>query len=132
MNAHEQLWTVLSLKLIHVDSHSVWFGWTVNMKPKDPIWNFFDITEDGTKKVAKCKACKTVVSAKSERLKIHRQKCVSTYDKPSPAVASQELSIEIQMHKLKIPVQYLQLQPRENLLMVRNFVWIILKPNTNV
>jgi len=42
---------------------------------------------------AKCKACKTVVSAKSERLKIHRQKCVSTYDKPSPAVDSQELSI---------------------------------------
>ena len=32
------------------------------------------------------------------------------------------LVLEIQMHKLKIPVQYLQLQPRENLLMVRNFV----------
>ena len=32
-------------------------------------------------------------SAKSKRLKIHRQKCVSTYDKLSPAVDSQELSI---------------------------------------
>ena len=38
MNAHEQLFP--SLKLIHVDSHSVRFGWTVNMKPNDPNLDF--------------------------------------------------------------------------------------------
>ena len=42
------------------------------MKPKDPIWSFFDITEDGSKRIAKCKI---VVSSKSERLKAHRIKC---------------------------------------------------------
>ena len=38
-------------------------------------WAFFDIIEDGTKKIAKCKDCFAVVSCKIERLKVHGQKC---------------------------------------------------------
>ena len=47
------------------------------MKPKDPIWNFFTILEDNTKKKnsARCKDCNIEVSAKVLRLKNHRQKC---------------------------------------------------------
>jgi uncharacterized Zn finger protein len=40
------------------------------MKPKDPIWNFYEVTEEGSKKITKCRECGTVVSAKSDRLKI--------------------------------------------------------------
>ncbi|KAH3713832.1 hypothetical protein DPMN_073633 [Dreissena polymorpha] len=43
------------------------------MKPRDPIWGFYDkITEEYK---AKCKACSCEVSAKVERLKTHLQKC---------------------------------------------------------
>ena len=45
------------------------------MKPKDPIWNFYEVTEEGSKKITKCRECGTVVSAKSDRLKTHREKC---------------------------------------------------------
>lgn len=45
------------------------------MKPKDPVWNYFDIIETGNKKQAKCKDCGSIVSAKSDRLRAHRLKC---------------------------------------------------------
>lgn len=46
------------------------------MNPKDLIWNFFYLTEDGGK--IKCKDCKMVISTKSERFKTHRLKCCGT------------------------------------------------------
>ena len=42
------------------------------MKPKDPIWNFYEVTEEGSKKITKCRECGTVVSAKSDRMKTQR------------------------------------------------------------
>jgi len=45
------------------------------MKPKDPIWGFYEIVTEGTKSKAKCKACSTEVSAKADRLRTHLQKC---------------------------------------------------------
>ena len=45
------------------------------MKPKDPIWDFFEIIEDGSKKITKCKSCGITVSAKRDRLQNHRDKC---------------------------------------------------------
>ena len=52
------------------------------MKPKDNIWSFFDVTGEGSKKIARCKGCKMVVSAKSERLKAHRHKCCGDSGEP--------------------------------------------------
>ena len=46
------------------------------VKQKDPERNFFDVIEEGSRKIAKCKVCKQTVSAKIERLKAHRLKCV--------------------------------------------------------
>lgn len=43
------------------------------MKPKDPVWNFFIIIDEGNKKIAKCINCDSVVSSKVERLKAHFQ-----------------------------------------------------------
>jgi hypothetical protein len=37
--------------------------------------DIFNITEEGSRKTAKCKGCKIIVSAKSERLTANRQKC---------------------------------------------------------
>ena len=45
------------------------------MKPKDPIWSFFNKVEENGKATAKCKTCDAKVSAKSDRLKNHVQKC---------------------------------------------------------
>ena len=43
-------------------------------RPVDPIWQVFvRVSTDG--KVAKCTECETMVSAKVERLRSHRQKC---------------------------------------------------------
>jgi hypothetical protein len=36
------------------------------MNPKDPKWNFYEVTE-----ITKCRECGTVVRAKSDRLKTH-------------------------------------------------------------
>ena len=48
-----------------------------------PIWSSkrtlsgsFYIIDDGSKKIAKCKVCKQTISAKIERLKSHKSKCV--------------------------------------------------------
>ena len=47
------------------------------MKPKDPIWKYFSLVEEGEKiKTAICKVCDAVVSAKAERLRSHRLKCL--------------------------------------------------------
>ena len=45
------------------------------MKPKDPVWNMFTMCDVGGKTVAKCKDCNSSVSAKSDRLRNHKQKC---------------------------------------------------------
>ena len=45
------------------------------MKPRDPIWGFYDKITEGNKAKTKCKACSCEVSAKIERLKTHLQKC---------------------------------------------------------
>ena len=44
------------------------------MKPKDPIWNFYNLG-DSSKTTATCKDCNAVVSAKVLRLRAHREKC---------------------------------------------------------
>lgn len=50
------------------------------MKPRDPIWKYYFVVEEGTKiKNAICKVCNTVVSAKVLRLKSHRVKCLGLY-----------------------------------------------------
>ena len=47
------------------------------MKPKHPIWKHFSVVEEGDKiKTAICKVCDAVVSAKAERLRGHRLKCL--------------------------------------------------------
>ena len=47
------------------------------MKPKDPIWRYFNLVEEGEKiKTAMCKVCDAVVSAKAYRLRSHRLKCL--------------------------------------------------------
>ena len=46
-------------------------------KPKDPIWGCCDIYEED-KTTAKSKASKTVLSAKSERLKAHISRCANS------------------------------------------------------
>lgn len=48
------------------------------MKPKDPIWGFYDVYEEGDKKIVKCKDCVEKVSGKTDRLKNHREKCVKS------------------------------------------------------
>lgn len=45
------------------------------MKPRDPVWNFFTVADQDNKTSAKCNDCKTVVSAKAPRLRVHREKC---------------------------------------------------------
>lgn len=45
------------------------------MKPKDPLWSFFNVIEDGSKKIIKCKDCGATASGKSDRLPSHREKC---------------------------------------------------------
>ena len=45
------------------------------MKHRDPVWQFFAISEDKGKTVAHCKACNLQVSSKVERLKAHKLKC---------------------------------------------------------
>ena len=40
-------------------------------KPKDPIWDFYNVIGEGENKVAMCKDCDSSASAKSERLKVH-------------------------------------------------------------
>jgi len=45
------------------------------MKPKDPIWSMYTMCEVGGKTVAKCRDCKTSVSAKGDRLKNYKMKC---------------------------------------------------------
>jgi hypothetical protein len=44
------------------------------MNPKDPKWNFYEVTE-----ITKCRECGTVVRAKSDRLKTHREKCAKKF-----------------------------------------------------
>lgn len=45
------------------------------MKPKDPIWGFYDLITEGNKTISKCKACSSEVSSKVLRLKSHLDKC---------------------------------------------------------
>jgi hypothetical protein len=54
-------------------------------KPKDPAWNFYDVVEEGSKKIVTCKDCKKVVSGKSDRLRAHTSKCqnLQYYDSES-------------------------------------------------
>ena len=47
------------------------------MNPKDPKWNFYEVTE-----ITKCRKCGTVVRAKSDRLKTHREKCAGPSQPP--------------------------------------------------
>jgi hypothetical protein len=47
------------------------------MKPKDPIWNFYQIDEDSNKLTTRCKDCNATVSAKVLRMRSHREKCPS-------------------------------------------------------
>ena len=45
-------------------------------RPVDPIWQFYvRVSTDGKIPKAKCTECETMVSAKVERLRAHRQKC---------------------------------------------------------
>jgi hypothetical protein len=53
------------------------------MKPRDPIWNLYDIFEESNKTTAKCKDCSAVVSAKVIRLRNHREKCPGLPNKPT-------------------------------------------------
>lgn len=46
------------------------------MKFKDLIWGFYDVYEEGDKKIVKCKDCGEKVSGKIDRLKNYREKCV--------------------------------------------------------
>ena len=64
------------------------------MKQNDPTWNYFDITEDGSQKIARCKDCLTVVSCKVERLKAHKQKCHSVVE----ILASEASSTSDKLH----------------------------------
>ena len=41
-------------------------------KPKDAIWNFYDVSDDKT--TAKCKECQSDISNRVLRLKCHREK----------------------------------------------------------
>ena len=45
------------------------------MKAKNPIWGFYTITVEGKKQTAKRNDCQTIVSAKADRLKSHRERC---------------------------------------------------------
>jgi len=45
------------------------------MKPRDAIWNFYNLVEEGKNTKAVCKECNTEVSAKVIRLRSHRFKC---------------------------------------------------------
>ena len=45
------------------------------MKAKNPMWGFYTITVEGKKQTAKCNDCQTIVSAKADRLKSHRERC---------------------------------------------------------
>ena len=47
------------------------------MKPKDPIWNFYQIDEDSNKLTTRCKDFNATVSAKVLRMRSHREKCPS-------------------------------------------------------
>lgn len=47
------------------------------MKSKDPVWGFYTVTVNGKKTTAICNDCKNEVSAKADRLKVHREKCPS-------------------------------------------------------
>ena len=51
------------------------------MNPKDPKWNFYEVTE-----ITKCRECGTVVSAKSDRLKTHREKCAGPSQPPEKVI----------------------------------------------
>ena len=44
-------------------------------RPKDPIWQHFDLVEDGTKKSAQCQKCLVTQSVKVCRMKAHYEKC---------------------------------------------------------
>ena len=44
-------------------------------RPRDPIWDHFNLVEEGSKKAAKCKMCFYVQSMKVCRMKTHFQKC---------------------------------------------------------
>ena len=46
-------------------------------------------------KIAKCKSCKMVVSAKSDRLKVHRQKCVVTSELDESEIVTSVASVPL-------------------------------------
>ena len=45
------------------------------VKHKDAIWSNFELIEDGSNQKAKCLNCSGLVSARSDRLKVHLTKC---------------------------------------------------------
>jgi hypothetical protein len=61
-NKSGQLETMQCLKFIHM-----WDRMILNMKPKDPIWNFYQIDEDSNKLTTRCKDCNATVSTKGKK-----------------------------------------------------------------
>lgn len=57
-------------------------------RPFDPVWQFFTKVDNDTK--VKCVGCGTSVSAKIERLKNHRARCVSTNEAEIEDVTMQQ------------------------------------------
>ena len=84
------------------------------MKPKDPIWNFYQIDEDSNKLTTRCKDCNATVSAKELRMRSHREKCPSAARPAKRPLADldpepdQKLALPVRLNQL--PYQSLQLR----------------------
>jgi len=61
------------------------------MKPKDPVWGFYEVVTEGTKSKAMCKACSSIVSAKAERLRTHLQKCSKAVQDKKPPTSTPDV-----------------------------------------
>ena len=49
-------------------------------RPKDPIWELFQIIGDGSNKKAQCKNCLHVMSKKADRMKISCFHCMQVLE----------------------------------------------------